>query len=104
MFDHIQCRQVDDELSLEHARPPFRPRIVDFLKHWWFKRSASLLSAKTPTSSKTHISFQKTLNKSNILVFMHLTQCKLAFRVSSAGSLTYELGTNSTFTGVHQAT
>lgn len=44
MFDHIQCRQVDDELSLEHARPPFRPRIVDFLKHWWFKRSASLLS------------------------------------------------------------
>lgn len=44
MFDHIQCRQVEDELSHEYARPPLRPRIVDFLKHWWFKRSASILS------------------------------------------------------------
>ncbi|KAG2048757.1 hypothetical protein BDR06DRAFT_1012683 [Suillus hirtellus] len=70
MYDHIQCRQVDGELSLERARPPFRPRIVDFLKHWWLKRSASISNFNI--TENAHL-FPEDSEQVNILVFMHLT-------------------------------
>lgn len=32
MLGCVRCRQVDDNMSLEQARPAFTPRILDFYK------------------------------------------------------------------------
>ncbi|KAG2364940.1 hypothetical protein BDR07DRAFT_723901 [Suillus spraguei] len=94
---HTACLRHYKILTHSSTAPPFCvcPR-HGFDIFWVCPGAKTLTSLKTQSS--THTLFQSTSNKSRNQ-YSCTSQHKLVFRVSSAGSLTCELGTNSTFTG-----